>query len=573
MEFLRNIKRSWKYLEGQKGKLIKYVICNILSILVSILVPLIYAKTVIYLTDNALYELLITVLVIFLVEIFRNILSYFWHTYSMIIYRESFTKIQIDLGSNILKLRNSTLDENSSGLFIQRLTNDTSQISDVFSALNSYLSDILSNIGIFVAVFFLNKIIFIYLVISITILYFVNSYKVKILNENDKVTREKQEKVTGFVGELVRGLRDIKMLNAENSFMEELSSKIVDLNKQRYKMQSSNSFNNVIVNSIRDLSDLLLYLLIIYLLYKKMLTVSIALIIVNYSKGLDSLGMSIGRLQEYIKYYNLSSKRIFAIMDGEEFKKESFGTKKITKVCGDFEFKDVVFSYKDEQVLKGINFKVRANETVAFVGKSGAGKTTIFNLLCKMYEPSSGKITIDGIDIRKLDRESIRGNITIISQDPYIFNLSIKDNMKLVKKDLTDEEMIKACRMACLNDYIESLPEKYDTIIGEGGVNLSGGQKQRLAIARALIQKTEIILFDEATSALDNETQSKIQMAIENMKSEYTILIIAHRLSTIINADRIIFINDGKIEAEGTHKELMKNCLMYKKLYESEIKK
>ena len=206
------------------------------------------------------------------------------------------------------------------------------------------------------------------------------------------------------------------------------------------------------------------------------------------------------------------------------------------------------------------------------MGKSGAGKTTIFNLLCKMYDVDSGSIMIDGVEIKKLDKDSIRGNITIISQNPYIFNMSIKDNLRLVKSNLTNKEMKEACKLACLDEFINSLPDKYDTVIGEGGVNLSGGQKQRLAIARALVQKTEIILFDEATSALDNETQEKIQTAINNMKNEYTILIIAHRLSTIINADRILFLDNGKIVSEGTHEYLLKNCDEYRKLYEAEIK-
>ena len=234
-------------------------------------------------------------------------------------------------------------------------------------------------------------------------------------------------------------------------------------------------------------------------------------------------------------------------------------------------FKDVTFAYDKEKVLKNLNFKVNANETVAFVGKSGSGKSTIFNLLCKMYDIDQGEITIDGININKLTKETIRGNITIINQNPYIFNMSIRDNLRLVKENLTDEEMIEACKMACLDDFIETLPDKYDTIVGEGGINLSGGQRQRLAIARAFVQKTEIILFDEATSALDNETQAKIQQAIENLQKDYTILIIAHRLSTVINSDRILFLNNGRIEAEGTHQELLKNCPEYKNLYESEI--
>jgi ABC-type multidrug transport system fused ATPase/permease subunit len=272
-----------------------------------------------------------------------------------------------------------------------------------------------------------------------------------------------------------------------------------------------------------------------------------------------------------LKRFNLSATRIFDIFSDSKFEKESFGNKHLDKVNGNFEFKDVTFKYDKNDVLKDLNFKVNANETVAFVGKSGAGKTTIFNLLCKMYDNYTGKITIDDVDIKQLDKDSIRGNITVVSQNPYIFNMSIRDNLKLVKRDLTDEQMKEACKMACLDDYIESLPNKYDTIIGEGGINLSGGQKQRLAIARAFVQKTEIILFDEATSALDNETQSKIQHAIDNLQKEYTILIIAHRLSTIKNADRILVLDDGKIIAEGKHEELLKTCHKYKELYDTEI--
>ena len=210
---------------------------------------------------------------------------------------------------------------------------------------------------------------------------------------------------------------------------------------------------------------------------------------------------------------------------------------------------------------------------IGIVGKSGAGKTTIFNLLCKMYSVKSGEIFIENENIEELDEESIRGTITIISQSPYIFNLSIRDNLKLVKENLTEEEMVEACRIACLDDFIETLPNQYDTILGESGIVLSGGQKQRLAIARAFVQKTKIILFDEATSSLDNETQSKIQEAINNLKDEYTILIIAHRLSTIVNVDKIIVLSNGEIIEEGNHNELMKNeDGYYNKLYNAYYK-
>ena len=193
-------------------------------------------------------------------------------------------------------------------------------------------------------------------------------------------------------------------------------------------------------------------------------------------------------------------------------------------------------------------------------------------MLDKLYTVDQGEILIDGININKLDKSSIRDNISIINQSPYIFNFSIKENLSLVKKDATMEEIIEVCKIAKLHDYIMTLSNGYDTLVGESGVMLSGGQKQRLAIARALLKKTEIILFDEATSALDNETQKEIQEAINSMKGEYTILIIAHRLSTVIGSDRIFVIDDGEKVAEGSHKELMATNELYKKLYKTELK-
>ena len=277
-------------------------------------------------------------------------------------------------------------------------------------------------------------------------------------------------------------------------------------------------------------------------------------------------------LVELAKKFNVAATRVFEVIDDVKFKKEHFGTKELNKINGDFEFKDVSFSYNtDKIVLRNLSFKIHANETVAFVGKSGSGKTTIFSLLNRLYNIDSGEILIDNININELTKDSIRNNMSVITQNPYIFNFSIRENLKIVKDDMTEEEMIEACKLACLHDFIISLKDGYDTIVGEGGITLSGGQRQRLAIARALLKKTEIILFDEATSALDNETQKEIQKAINNMKGEYTILIIAHRLSTVIDSDRIIVIDDGKVIAEGTHNELFENNEFYRNLYEKEL--
>lgn len=573
MEFWRGIKFIWGYARDQKLKLFLFILGNLFSVAISILVPILGAKQIIHITNNELSSLLVATAIIFGVEMSRNFGSYMTRKCAQVIYRETFSLLQVDLCRNILKMENEALDKTGSGVFIQRLSNDAAKLSDIFGSLNFYFANILTNIGVFGAVFIINRWIFLYMLIMVIILYVVEAVKFNEIKKKDKAFREKNEKITGLLGEIVRGARDIKMLNAEKSFIGELEGKICDVNEFRYGMQKTERIGNLASSSIRDLFDFLLMALMALMIYKGHLTIASALIVYNYSGRVPLIVNYISNLLDRARDFNLSFERVSAILDDEEFKKENFGSVHLDKVEGNFEFKNVKFKYDNNLVLKGVSFKIKANETVAFVGKSGAGKTTLFNLLCKMYDVQSGKITIDGVDVNKLDRESIRGNITIISQNPYIFNMSIRDNLRLVKDNLTDEEMVEACRMAALEDFIEELPLKYDTVIGEGGVTLSGGQKQRLAIARAFVQKTEIILFDEATSALDNETQTKIQEAIDNMKNEYTILIIAHRLSTIVNADRIIFLNDGKIEMEGTHKELLMKCPDYKHLYESEIKK
>ena len=569
-DLFKNLKFAWQYVKGDRKYLLIIIFVNIIDIILNVITPILSAKIIIELTANNFKRLVFIAIMIFIVNFLSNIVYFIGRTISTKMYRNALSKIEIDLGSNILKLDNNCLDNNNSGVFIQRLTSDTTKMADVFNSMLGMVSIILKDIGVFIAIFIVNKIIFFYIIGTMFILYYLEKIRTDIRNKDDKEFRTQKEKVSGFIGELVRGARDIKMLNSEKDFIKELDNRIITTN-DKMRLMHTNSIKFSTINwIISDLLALIQIVLLVILIEKGYIISSIALVLYNYSKSVEHSIYTVGYFLEYIKDFNLSCERITDILDDNKFSKEKFGNIHLDKVNGNFEFKNVSFSYDNNKVLKNLSFKINANETVAFVGKSGVGKTTIFNLLCKMYDINKGTITIDGVDIKELDKDSIRGNITIISQNPYIFNMSIKDNLRLVKSDLTEKEMITACKVACLDEFIKTLPNKYDTIIGEGGVNLSGGQKQRLAIARALVQKTEIILFDEATSALDNETQTKIKEAIENMKGEYTILMIAHRLSTIKNADRILYLEDGNIKAEGTHKELLKSCIGYKKLYESE---
>jgi len=571
-EFLKNIRFVWSYSKSEKKRIIIYFFLSLFNIVASIIYPFISAKIIVNLTDNNIEQFIYMGFVLLSAYLVVDTISYFKSKLYEKIFRQIYINIQSSLGAEILKLNNKTLEENGSGVFIQRLVGDTRNISSIFTDLNKYINGIISNIGVMVTYFILSKAMFVFVLIAFTIRLIIEILRINTYNKNDKEYRKSNDTMTGFTGEIVRGAEDIKMLNGEESFLKELKNKFEKLNIERYKMENTNLSYLIIRWYWAEISYFLMILIIGLSINSGSMTIAVGVVIFNFGNRYNNLVQNITGFHELMKKFNLSATRIFDIFEDSKYEKEVFGEKHLSSINGNFEFKNVTFKYDKNKVLKNCNLKVNANETVAFVGKSGAGKTTIFNLLCKMYDNYKGTITIDGINIKELDKDSIRGNITIVSQNPYIFNMSIKDNLRLVKQDLTDKEMKDACKMACLDDYIESLPNKYDTIVGEGGINLSGGQKQRLAIARAFVQKTEIILFDEATSALDNETQAKIQQAIDNLQKEYTILIIAHRLSTIQNADRILMLDDGQIIAEGNHKQLLKSCKQYKELYNTEIK-
>ncbi len=563
----------YRYTKEYKKYLIIYIIFIPLLSAISIIAPLFEAKELLYITNSVYKDLFQIALLIFTIEICRNFFIFFSKQSLLKYFRESMKILKMLALRAVLHIKNKNLDEISSGVIIDRVNKDCSKMADIIPTIVDNSIGIITNLGVLVTIFFINKILWIFLISGAIIVYIFNRIRISKFFAFDKKMRVQGEKVTSFISEFIRGIRDIKVLNANESFLNEANNQIETHNSLNYEGILSLRKYDLITGSIKDLLNLIFIFISIIMLKYNTISVAGLLAVYMYKNRIYNMFNFYTSLQEALQDFKLSSQRVFEIIEGDKYERESFGKTKLKKVNGDFEFKHVNFSYKKNiPVLKDVSFKVEANTTVAFVGKSGSGKTTIFGLLSKLYEVNSGSIYIDGIDINELTEDSIRGNMTIINQSPYIFNMSIIDNLKIVNPSITLKEIKKACKMACLDEYINTLPEKYNTIVGEGGITLSGGQRQRLAIARALIQKTEIILFDEATSALDNETQEQIQEAINNMKNEYTILIIAHRFSTVINSDKIIYINNGKIQAEGTHSELLKKSKGYKKLYELELK-
>ncbi len=573
-KIFENIKKSYKFVKSNKKSLIICIIVSILTIPVSVLTPILSAQILLALNGSLYEDLLRIAAFIFIVYSIQHLLWFM----SRIVYKKYIVNvvygIQKELMKETFKLSSECFDEHGTGIFIDRLRQDTNVIANIFDDLANILIQIFSNLGIFIVIFTISKIMFLYFVLCGINEFIVSKKRIKIYYERFGEIRDLEEKNTGLVAELIRGVRDVKVLNSTDVFMKKFDKRVSEVNDKNIKLTIKNNKFYLFSEEINEVLDYLFYFIGVMLTNFNLLTASNFVVLYMYRSKARYLFTYIVSMMESIKTFNFSANRVYEIIDGEKFSKEKFGNIKLNHINGDFEFKNVSFAYKKEkEILHNISFKVKANTTVAFVGKSGSGKSTIFSLLNKLYNVDDGKIFIDGYDINTLTKDSIRNNMSIITQNPYIFNLSIRDNLLLVKEKVSEKEMIKACKTACLHDFIMSLPNGYDTIVGEGGITLSGGERQRLAIARALIKKTEIILFDEATSALDNEIQEKIQKAIHNLKGKYTILIIAHRLSTIVNSDKIIMIDKGKIVGEGTHKYLMEKSLKYQKLYQADLLK
>ena len=388
----------------------------------------------------------------------------------------------------------------------------------------------------------------------------------------NKNWKENGIKMTALSREAIIGIKDIKSLNIKNQVMNDY------YNKQTSYYNTQNNINTYsikvkfLLTFAETVSVLITFLVGYYLYLHGMITIVAFVLFLSYKRYIRQLFDEVANLISCVSSVEANAYRGRELYNEETFSTEKFGTTAIDGVVGKIEIKNLQFSYnKKQKLLQNVSFNIEPNKITALVGRSGEGKSTILSLINKFYNVKDNQILIDGVDINKLDQNSIRSNICYIQQSPYIFNMTFKENLLLVKPDATETELIEACKNSEIYEFIMSTPEGFDTMIGENGITLSGGQKQRLAIARALLNSSKIIMFDESTSSLDNESQLKIQRVIERLADSHTIIIVAHRLSTIINADQIIYLKDHQVEAIGTHAQLMETCQDYKNLYEVEV--
>ena len=470
-----------------------------------------------------------------------------------------------------LNLPAVAFEEKSSGEIINRITNDADTLSFAIGRLLNMFSSIVASIIILIYVFINSWIVGLEILLLLGLLLLVIRKYNPMMKQAHKERKKEQDKFTSLTNESIRGIREIKTLGVKDNLISNMKDIIKLIYKKSEKEIDIEKEFHIITRFIKSMMEVGTFLLCVVLLYYKQISLTFFVAMTYYVYRYMWL---IENLTDFMKTYQktvVSIGRVNDIIENRLYNDVKYGSKKIKDVKGVIEFKDVYFGYpREKQTLNGFNLTLEPNKKIAIVGKSGHGKTTLFNLLTRIFDVKKGKITLDGVNIKDLTEESLRDNISIIRQEPFVFNRTIKENFKIVDKNITLEEIRKYAKEAYIDDYIMSLPKGYNTLLGEGGVNLSGGQKQRLSIARTLSKKSKVILFDEATSALDNESQEYIKNTIDNLAKDHTIVIIAHRLSTIMDADIIYVVENGQVVDSGTHDELLVKNENYKKLYTKE---
>lgn len=560
-----NLKSVWKYFKPYKKNLIIFIILTFIIGVLGTISPLFTAKIIEDITSNKLKIVLYVSILLFITNIITSLLTYLNNKIFYNFQGRAVKEIKYNYCKSILNTKTILFDKMGSGLFLSRFTTDLVTYSYIFSQIINNLNSIIINIGVYIIVFSINIYIGFYFIIGSFILYYINKIKNKQRNKIWREYKHIDEKNQSILSEMLRGFRDLKVLDLKKGMLKYIDNNLEENRFKSYNMDMINSKYDMISNNIQSLLRIMLLILCLILINNKSLSIANFLIVFVYQDKIYGLIYSLTHIITELNLFNLCSKNILEIMSN--IKKDEYGDKDFKSCKGNLEFKNVSFSYKkNKNILNNINFKINAKEKVSIVGKSGVGKSTLINLICKLYDIKSGEILIDNHNINDLSYEYLKRNISVVSQNPYIFNLSIKENLMLAKEKVSMEEIINSCKLVSLHDYIMTLPNKYDTILDENGINLSGGQKQRLSIARAIIKNSKIIIFDEATNSLDEETNKIIKETINFLNKNSTIIIITHKLKNITDSDKIILIENGEIVKIGNHKDLMTNKL-YQKLY------
>ena len=504
----------------------------------------------------------------------KGVTLYFAKTLLIKVGGEIVTFIQKQLAETIINSDVHTVESKHSGEYISHIMYDVGLVfSFVSNGILNLMKDSLTLIILTSLMFYQNWKLAIFAMMMMPIAAIVAKSFGKRIGKVTTESTQLNATLMTYLTEMLKASRMIKIFQQEKFELKRADTELTKNMVKKIKIGS------IMVRSTPIMEFLTGCMLAGFIYYAGFMIRSGEMGINNFFSFLTAMMLayqpirSLATLNMLFYQAGSGAERVFKILDNKPQIKqvENFPDLKIN--TGGLEFKNVNYVYPntDAQAVKNINILIKGGSSAALVGHSGAGKSTIINLLPRFYDPKDGTISIDGQDIAKVTLNSLRKSISMVSQDIILFDDTVRANIRYAKMDATDEEIAKACEFAAANDFIKNLPKSYETLIGENGIRLSGGQKQRLSIARAVLKNSPIILLDEATSSLDAESEEKVQNAIINLTKNKTTLVIAHRLSTIIRADKIFVLNKGKVTDFGTHNELLKNSTIYKSLYSKQL--
>jgi len=482
--------------------------------------------------------------------------------------------MQKQLASSILTSDIHTLESKHSGQYLSHILFAVGQVNNlVSSGVLNIMKDSLTLIILVGLMFYQNWKLAFFALLMMPLAALVARSLGKRIGKATKESLQLNASLTTYLSEMLKGSRMIKIFQKEK-FESERANKILEEN-----MLIRNKVGFIMIRATPIMELLTGIMIAGFIYYSGFMIVSGEMGINNFFSFLTAMMLAYQPIRSLatinMLFYQgaVGAETVFKILDTEPNIKEIDSSPILEINTGNIEFNNVSFIYPktDVNAVKNINISIKGGSTAALVGHSGAGKSTIINLLPRFFDPKEGEIYIDGQNISKVTLSSLRKNISMVSQDIILFDDTVRANIAYAKLDAPEEQIKKACDFAAASNFIEDLPKSYETMIGENGIRLSGGQKQRISIARAVLKNSPIILLDEATSSLDSESEEKVQNAIINLTKNKTTLVIAHRLSTIIRADKIFVLNQGEIADIGTHSELMKNSMIYQNLYSKQL--
>ncbi|TFD99574.1 ABC transporter ATP-binding protein [Jeotgalibacillus salarius] len=574
-DFAGTVKKIWRYLSMNKGKLYLVLLMVFISSAMALLGPFLVGMAIDdYIVNGDADGLIQLIWLLAVVYIIYSLSMWFQAMWMVRIAQQTVFTMRTQLFNHLQKLPIPFFDKRQHGELMSRVTNDMENVSSTLnSSVIQIVSSVLTLVGTVGVMLYLSPLLTLITVLVIPAMVLGLKWITKRTGRLFKEQQRNLGELNGYIQETLSGQRIIKTFSQEDRVIHQFEEKNEKLRLAGFWAQTFSGFIPKLMNFLNNLSFAVIALVGGVLALNGQVTIGVIVIFVEYSRQftrpLNDLANQFNTLLSAVA----GAERVFDIMSESEERKDEKDAKELETLEGHVAFKNVSFSYEeDEMILRDISFAASPGETIALVGPTGAGKTTIINLLSRFYNPTGGKVYIDGTDLTKIKRSSLRSHMAFVLQDSILFQGTIRENIRYGRLNASDQEVEKAADMANAGSFINKMPDGYDTVLKADGEGISQGQRQLLAIARAMLADPDLLILDEATSSIDTVTEIKIQEALEVLMKGRTSFVIAHRLNTIQSADQILVLNNGQLIEQGNHEELLQQNGFYADLQRGQLK-